>query len=78
MEPEVPTHEQFMEAIDTLSHHEAFNVLKGWLKGVIDDQVVTVAQGGTDTHRQYMETGVLQALMRVQDALDITKHESEE
>jgi hypothetical protein len=66
MEEGQVTPEQLAEAVDALKHIPAFKVYNQWLSEVKDNQVTIVAQGGTDPYRQYLETGVLQGIMRIQ------------
>lgn len=64
------TPEQLNEAIDGLRTNPHFQVLKAWLQEAREDQISVVALGGTDTHRQYLETGVLNGIMRIQQVCD--------
>ena len=64
------TPEQFAEAVETLKHQQSFKVFTQWLEELKEAQTVLVAQGGTDPYRQYLESGVLQGFMRIQQSLD--------
>ncbi len=62
--------EELTEAIQTLHHQPAFDVVLSWLEEVKEDQVRTIAIGGSDPYRQYLETGVLQGILRIKDMLE--------
>jgi hypothetical protein len=64
------TPEVLAEAIDGLRTNPYFHVLREWLAEIREDQISVVAICGTDTHRQYMETGVLNGIMRIKQVCD--------